>query len=221
MKKALATGFVLLAAMAWSVPAQAQVYVAPAPVEVASEGGGLTWYGGVAALLSFHGWAGGSVGGVSGDTADVPFAGGIYASSYYVLGDWLHAGGYIDLLASSKSASYCNPITFVCDTYNAYQFGLGFSVKLGTPVGSMAWIGGAIDLGLHLDFDNIDTTDSIFGLEAWPRVDVELIFLDTGSFILSGTLAVGPRFVPYSTSGNDDSHWLVDISSMIGINFGY
>jgi len=217
MKKALATGLVLLATLAWSVPAQAQVYVAPAPVEVAPEGGGLTWYGGVAALLSFHGWTAVSSGGASSPTMDMGFAGGIYASSYYVLGDWLHAGGYIDLLVGKQD--FC--VAGVCGGVDHNQFGIGFSVKLGVPVGGMAWIGGAIDLGLHMDFDNKDETKSSFGVETFPRVDVELIFLDTGSFILSGTVAVGARIIPYSTTGDSDSGWLVDVSSLIGINFGY
>jgi hypothetical protein len=214
MKKGLATGLVLLATMAWSVPAQAQVYVAPAPVEVASEGGGLTWYGGVAAILSFHGWTADSV---SDQTWDMGFAGGVYASSYYVLGDWLHAGGYIDILVGRQDLT----VAGVPGAVDHNQFGIGFSVKLGLPVGSMAWIGGAVDLGLHIDFDDKGDTKNVYGVEVFPRFDVELIFLDTGSFILSGTLAVGPRFVPYATTGESDSAWLADISSLIGINFGY
>jgi len=101
------------------------------------------------------------------------------------------------------------------------QLGLGLSAKFGIPVGSIAWLGGAIDAGLHVSWDDNSLTDNAYGVELFPRFDAEFIFLDTGAFKLGGTAAIGPRIIPYETDDGDGWAWWVDITTLIGINFGY
>jgi hypothetical protein len=208
-------------------PAPAPVYVAqpaPVPVEEPLVDSPMVFYGGLAGLLAFHGWGAQEYSGGSSDF-ETGFGGGLYASAYYVLGDMLHFGGYVQLTFGNAEVTVCDTFLGCVTGSSSYdQFGLGVSAKFGAPVGSMAWIGGALDLGVHVTWDDVAGSDNLYGIEMFPRFDAEVIFINNPGFKLGMTGAIGPRIIPYETDTNSNTSgwaWLVDLTTIIGINFGF
>jgi hypothetical protein len=242
-------------------PAPAPGYVAPspgyttAPPPPAIPRGPLsffqTGYATVGLLLAFHGWGGYTLKDeVANDEEDGDldndFVPGFRIAGYGVLSESFHIGGYWTFFKADMTV---DPDHGESMDVNVFENMLGLTMKFGARLNERIWLGGATDVGVL--FSKGEVSDwgedlemkATAGLVLFPRVDLDVLIVDTGAFRLAFTAALG-LFVspingghPYDTQDFEDYYqdnwgidfngddypmrfWLISPSMMLALSLG-
>jgi len=157
-------------------------------------------YGSVGALLVPHTWWGA----FNDGTADQGFQAGVHVSGLAVLSPRAHLGGYVSW----------HDLPQLDDRH---LVGLGLAVKAGGMIGDRVWLGFALDFGLLILAGEPRT---LYGLQLFPRLQVEVAAVDVGGFRMAPFAAVGSMGMPVGDIGPDWLGWSVAAQLLFGVSFG-
>jgi hypothetical protein len=158
-------------------------------------------YGSIAALLVPHTWWGSYHGG----TADEGFDAGLHVSGFAALTQRTHLGGYL---------SWYDLHDLQLDA--VHLVGLGIALKAGGVVGDRVWLGFALDIGLLI----LSGPQTLYGLQLFPRFQVEVAAVDVGGFRLAPFAALGSMGMPVGDISRDVLGWMTVAQLLIGASFG-
>jgi len=158
----------------------------------------------VGGLLAPHTWHGT----YDGDTGNVGVRGGVHVAVYGVSTTSEHYGGYFSFV----------------DFPGGSQLHAGLTMKEGRRRFTRVWMGGVVDLGAY--FLLLPHGGRGYGVELFPRFELDVILGASPKARSALFFAVGPMLVPYFDSGSTalpgtgTSRWLVSIHMLLGILFG-
>jgi hypothetical protein len=158
----------------------------------------------VGGLLAAHTWHGT----YDGDVGNVGVRGGVHAAVYAVSTTSEHYGGYFSYV----------------DFPGGSQLHAGLTMKEGRRRFTRVWMGGVVDLGAY--FLLLPHGGRGYGVELFPRFELDVVLGATPKVRSALFFAVGPMLVPYFHSsaaglpGASDNRWLVSIHLLLGVLFG-
>ena len=230
------------AAQPWPAPAPAPAATAPAPTPSPSQ---LQWFEHAYGLVSFapvfHGWGGGDLEDSSGEypneafKTDSGFWGGVYIGAYLVPSEKFHIGAFWSFNSGDFDAKSERTSEYLLQLKMPVN-NLGLSARAGGRVAERAWIGGALDLSLmiakgKMKGDNA-VTEPMFGLSLYPRLVLDLMLLNAGSFKMAVNLGFGVVVAPtYGGHPLDNAScgnlgnvkltgWMVGPAMLLGLSLG-
>ncbi|MBW2730938.1 MAG: hypothetical protein JRH20_01015 [Deltaproteobacteria bacterium] len=187
--------------------------------------GPLSWpsaYGALYTVLSMHAWGGMP----AYERIDVSFSegteGGMHAAGYVALHESFHIGGYLSYVSSELLSEYIETTSGFFGQLEAHEeedLGLGLALKVGGVVGTRAWIGAAIDLGVAFNGDTI-------GPQAFVGLNLDLLTAGRGPAKFCLSFRIGPQFQYFFTDaiawGTDDpaNAWKVRMMAQLGVALG-
>jgi hypothetical protein len=167
---------------------------------------------------------------------------GMRLAGYGVLSDAFQLGGYfsvrsgeLELEDDNDAAEYYS--VSMEDESDVTLIGLGLTLKAGGMVASRLAMGFGLDVGLSLmkveEFEDADLDEeTLLGVELFPRLCLDIIVLDTGSFKMAIPISAGAVVVPIAgrtlmEEDEDDGvpeikmrSWLVGPAFTVGIALG-
>lgn len=160
-------------------------------------------YAQVAGVLSLHAWHGT----FEGHVDDVGVRGGVHAAVYAVSSTGEQYGGYFSYV----------------DFADGSQLHVGLTMKEGRRRFTRVWLGGTIDLGAY--FLLAPQGQRGYGVELFPRLELDVILGASAKVRSALSFAVGPMLVPYchwnaAVPGLSHNRWLVGIQLLVGVMFG-
>jgi len=197
---------------------------APAPAPPPEPRGPVNYfqsgYATIALLLSFHGWGGYTEtwefmddeeyeGELDGD-----FMPGFRLAGYGVVSESFHIGGYWTFFKADFEVDPDDgdsPWWGDGGDLNVFMNMLGLTMKFGTRLHERIWLGGATDIGLLISKGEIDGWGNdlemkpMVGPVIFPRIDLDIMIVDTGGFKLAFTAAFGLFVTPFSGGHPYDS----------------
>jgi hypothetical protein len=160
--------------------------VATAPPEPA-ESRWFSGYANVAGLASLHSWLGDSK-----ENAGY----GVYAAGYWAPNPLFHLGAFFHFYEAhgvhENTAYWDSNFTYENQTSDTPHLGAGASLKIGWRSSDRIWLGGAMDLGVHLAFGN----DHKVGVHCFPRFEIDGQVAQSGRFRLALFGSFGPLLAP-------------------------
>jgi hypothetical protein len=179
-------------------------------------------YASVAVPFSFHGW-GASVETIEGRDYDSDlesdFAAGFRLAGYAALSESFHIGGAWLVL---KTEIEVDPDAG--DDYDVEMVMnmLGLALKAGFRPAERIWLGGALDIGvlfckgeLEIPFGSDLEMKTMAGLALFPRLDLDVLLVDTGAFRLAFQASLGLLVSPiaggHPYDNNDFDDYLDDL----------
>jgi hypothetical protein len=171
-----------------------------------------TVYGHIALTMGFHGWGGGEDGDISGKLKT-----GLLLAGYIPVSPYLHVGGYFAYSNSDLEGPDNDYYYYSYSEKTAFHhYSVGFSLKAGKRLTERLWLGFVGDLGLYEAVSEIGTQ---YGSEVSPRIHLDLLALNVGSFKMGPFASLGPSIVPYADGDGGRFH-LIYIQLLLGITFG-
>jgi hypothetical protein len=158
----------------------------------------------VGGLLAPHTWHGT----FDGDVGNVGVRGGVHVAIYAVSTTSEHYGGYFSYV----------------DFAGGSQLHAGLTMKEGRRRFTRVWMGGVVDLGAY--FLLLPHNGRGYGVELFPRFELDVILGASPKAQSALFFAVGPMLVPYFNSssaalpGVSDNRWAVSIHLLLGVLFG-
>jgi len=173
-------------------------------------------------------------------TPGVRFAGYAAPSSHF------HIGGYVAI--RKGVAKKPDPENETADRYDYYLdkpsdvlfTSLGLATKLGGQAARRLWVGFGLDVGVDfMKIDKLESSDpleydesTMIGLELFPKIEFDIIAVDTGKFKLEIPISVGAVIIPVSgrtvMDPDDDNGqteckfrvWSITPALTVGVAFG-
>lgn len=201
-------------------------------------------YATIGLLLSFHGWGGYTE---TWEDIDEDFEGdldssfmpGIRIAGYGVVSEGFHIGGYWTFFKADMDIDPDEGDDF---DVNAFMNMFGLTLKFGARLHERVWLGGGTDIGLLISKGEIDgwgedlEMKPMVGLVLFPRLNLDVMIVDTGAFRLAFSAAFG-LFVtpisgghPYDADDFDDyvpdgdaikhRFWWLSPALMLGLSLG-
>jgi len=233
----------------YAAPAAGSTAPAPAPAPPPVPRGPLSFfqsgYATAGMMLSFHGWGGYTE---TWEDIDEDFEGdldsefmpGFRLAGYGVVSEGFHIGGYWTFF---KADMEVDPDDGEKYDINAFQNMFGLTMKFGARLHERVWFGGATDIGLLITKAEVDVffeddleMKPMLGLVLYPRVDLDVLIVDTGAFRLAFTAALGVFVSPISGGHPYDADdfedyvpdgdevkfrfWWVSPTLMLGLSLG-
>jgi len=192
-------------------PTQVDDLPASDGVEEPAASHGFSIYGEMAGLVSFQSWLGDS-------REDAGY--GFFAAGYWGADPLFHLGAFFHYYrAHGYSEDTTRWWSYYSPSHNStHHLSTGVSLKIGGRLSDRIWIGGVIDLGVHI-------ADRQSGAHFFPRLEVDAQVTRSGRFKLGLFASFGPMLSPGLGDYVDDYSYgdessLVSLQALVGLMFG-
>lgn len=162
----------------------------------------LSGYASIATLASLHSWF--------GDNGKENLAFGGYVAGHWALNPLFHPGVFFH---AHKFNGQSDAVS-----HDGGHLGAGVSMKFGGCPTDRIWLGGAMDLGVHIAIG----TSTSAGAEVFPRFEIDGQLVQSGNLKLGLFGSFGPMFAPalkdYTRSGLTGTY--VSLQMLAGLIIG-